>query len=192
VIPHPPTAVLLSVLTGECDSGEAGAEAQEGARTLPRTDYGPDWDARTTDKRHRVGKHQQGDARSDGEGGRGYEADTWQAHAGEGRRNDVCHCGGRPRVYGEALADINIYRAKLQEQNALSEEIVEAMNSINIGNQVDEQDLEDELEALQQEELDQKMLETGTVPADAIQRMPAVANGERKLSYEHITWWITC
>ncbi|KAK0613398.1 snf7 family protein [Immersiella caudata] len=70
--------------------------------------------------------------------------------------------------------------AKLQEQNALSEEIVEAMNSINIGNQVDEQDLEDELEALQQEELDQKMLETGTVPADAIQRMPAVANGEPK------------
>ncbi|KAK0643041.1 vacuolar-sorting protein SNF7 [Cercophora newfieldiana] len=68
--------------------------------------------------------------------------------------------------------------AKLQEQNALSEEIVDAMNSINIGNQVDEQDLEDELEALQQEELDQKMLETGTVPADAIQRMPAAANGE--------------
>ncbi|KAK5661398.1 hypothetical protein OQA88_11297 [Cercophora sp. LCS_1] len=70
--------------------------------------------------------------------------------------------------------------AKLQEQNALSEEIVEAMNSVNIGNQVDEADLEDELEALQQEELDQKMLETGTVPVDAINRLPAVANGEPK------------
>lgn len=70
--------------------------------------------------------------------------------------------------------------AKLQEQNALSEEIVEAMNGINIGNAIDDQDLEDELEALQQEELDQKMLETGTVPADTIQRMPAVASGEPK------------
>lgn len=74
-------------------------------------------------------------------------------------------------------------RAKLQEQNALSEEIVEAMNSVNIGNQVDEADLEDELEALQQEELDQKMLETGTVPVDAINRLPAVANGERKFTF---------
>ncbi|KAK0719723.1 Snf7-domain-containing protein [Lasiosphaeris hirsuta] len=70
--------------------------------------------------------------------------------------------------------------AKLQEQNALSEEIVDAMNSINLGNQVDEVDLEEELDALRQEELDQKMLETGSVPVDAIQRLPAVANGEPK------------
>ncbi|KAK1754512.1 Snf7-domain-containing protein [Echria macrotheca] len=70
--------------------------------------------------------------------------------------------------------------AKLQEQNALSEEIVEAMNSINLGNQVDEADLEDELDALRQEELDQKMLETGTVPVDAIQRLPAAVKTEPK------------
>jgi len=79
------------------------------------------------------------------------------------------------------LSNITIYRAKLQEQNALSEEIVDAMNSISLGQPVDEQDLEDELEALQQEQLDQKMLETGTVPVDQIQRLPAAANGERKL-----------
>jgi charged multivesicular body protein 4A/B len=85
-----------------------------------------------------------------------------------------------------------IYRAKLQEQNALSEEIVEAMNGISLGNPVDEQDLEDELEALQQAELDQKMLETGTVPADAIQRMPAVANGERKFSLDALAGWQAC
>ena len=55
------------------------------------------------------------------------------------------------------------------------------MGSINIGNSIDEGELEDELEALQQEELDQKMLGTGTVPvSDSIQRLPAVANGERK------------
>jgi len=79
------------------------------------------------------------------------------------------------------LSNITICRAKLQEQNALSEEIVDAMNSISLGQPVDEQDLEDELEALQQEQLDQKMLETGTVPVDQIQRLPAAANGERKL-----------
>jgi len=85
------------------------------------------------------------------------------------------------QIHGKLTVDkVDETMAKLQEQNALSEEIVEAMNGISLGNQVDEQDLEDELEALQQEELDQKMLETGTVPADAIQRMPAVASGEPK------------
>ncbi|KAK0616051.1 vacuolar-sorting protein SNF7 [Bombardia bombarda] len=70
--------------------------------------------------------------------------------------------------------------AKLQEQNQLSEEIVGAMNSVNVG-AIDEEDLEDELEALQQEELDQKMLGTGSVPvSDQIQRLPTVANGEPK------------
>jgi len=68
--------------------------------------------------------------------------------------------------------------AKLQEQNALSEEIVDAMNSINLGNQIDEVDLEAELDELRQEELDQKMLETGTVPVDAIQRLPAAGTKE--------------
>jgi charged multivesicular body protein 4 len=56
--------------------------------------------------------------------------------------------------------------------------MVTAMNSINLGQGVDEEDLEDELEALQQDELDRKMLETGSVPVDAIQRLPTVANGE--------------
>ncbi|KAK3946029.1 Snf7-domain-containing protein [Diplogelasinospora grovesii] len=71
--------------------------------------------------------------------------------------------------------------AKLQEQNQLSEEIVEAMNSVQVGHPIDDMELEEEFEALQQEQLDQKMLETGTVPvSDAIQRLPAAANGELK------------
>ncbi|KAM7191481.1 putative vacuolar-sorting protein snf7 protein [Naviculisporaceae sp. PSN 640] len=71
--------------------------------------------------------------------------------------------------------------AKLQDQIALSEEIVSAMNSVQVGNQVDDEELEDELEQLQQEQLDEQMLKTGTVPvSDQIQRMPAVANGEPK------------
>lgn len=57
------------------------------------------------------------------------------------------------------------------------------MNTVNIGNQVDEADLEEELEAMQQEQLDEQMLKTGSVPvSDAIQRVPAAPNGESKRS----------
>jgi Snf7. len=51
------------------------------------------------------------------------------------------------------------------------------MSSIAIGPQVDEGELEEELEALQQQDLEEKMLKTGTVPA---QKLPEVANGERE------------
>jgi charged multivesicular body protein 4A/B len=48
---------------------------------------------------------------------------------------------------------------------------------------VDEEDLEAELEQMQQEQLDEQMLNTGTVPvSDAVHRMPAAANGESKFS----------
>ena len=72
-------------------------------------------------------------------------------------------------------------REKLREQNALSDEIVEAMNSVTVGNQVDEEELEDELEQMQQEQLDEQMTKTGTVPvSDAVHQLPAAANGPRK------------
>lgn len=72
-------------------------------------------------------------------------------------------------------------RDKLREQNALSEEIVAAITSNHIGEPLDEEELEDELEALQQEQLDKKMLESGSVPvSDAVHRMPAVGNQESK------------
>ncbi|KAI1486587.1 vacuolar-sorting protein SNF7 [Biscogniauxia mediterranea] len=70
---------------------------------------------------------------------------------------------------------------KLREQNALSEEIVQAITSNHIGEPLDEEELDEELEALQQEQLDKKMLESGSVPvSDAINRMPAVANSDLK------------
>ncbi|KAI1778532.1 vacuolar-sorting protein SNF7 [Hypoxylon cercidicola] len=73
---------------------------------------------------------------------------------------------------------------KLREQNALSEEIVNAITSNPLGEPVDEEELDEELEALQQEELDQKMLGTGTsLVSDAVHRMPAVANSDRKIPY---------
>jgi charged multivesicular body protein 4 len=76
------------------------------------------------------------------------------------------------------------YREKLREQNALSDEIVEAMNSVAVGNQVDEEELEEELEQMQQEALDEQMTKTGTVPvSDTIHKLPAAANGPRKSFY---------
>ncbi|KAH6630891.1 Snf7-domain-containing protein [Chaetomium sp. MPI-SDFR-AT-0129] len=66
---------------------------------------------------------------------------------------------------------------KLQEYNRLNEEIADAMGSISVGPQLDDTELEDELEELQQQQIEDKMLETGPVPVD---RLPAVANGEIK------------
>lgn len=55
------------------------------------------------------------------------------------------------------------------------------MNGVAVGNQVEDSELEDELEQMQQEALDEQMTRTGTVPvSDAIQKLPAAANGPRK------------
>ncbi|KAL2014021.1 hypothetical protein VTN00DRAFT_1546 [Thermoascus crustaceus] len=70
---------------------------------------------------------------------------------------------------------------KLREQHQLSEEIAAAITNNPIGEQPDEDELEAELEGLEQEAMDERMLKTGTVPvADQIDRLPAAANGELK------------
>ncbi|KAH8596471.1 Snf7-domain-containing protein [Bisporella sp. PMI_857] len=70
---------------------------------------------------------------------------------------------------------------KLREQHALGEEIANAITSAPIGEAVDEGELEDALAELEQEELDDKMLKTGTVPVgDEIHRLPAASNHEPK------------
>lgn len=72
-------------------------------------------------------------------------------------------------------------RDKLRDQNALSEEIVNAITGNQLGEPMDEQELEDELEALQQKDLDEAMVNTGNVPiADEVTRMPVPSNKERK------------
>lgn len=77
---------------------------------------------------------------------------------------------------------MSLIRDKLREQNALSEEIVNAITGNNIGESIDEDELDAELEELQQEQLDEQMLKTGTVPvSDQIQRVPAVPAGDSKL-----------
>ena len=79
------------------------------------------------------------------------------------------------------VADVVGNRERLREQNALSEEIVSAITTNTIGETMDEDELDAELEELQQEQLDEQMLDTGNVPvSDAVHKMPAVANGESK------------
>ena len=70
----------------------------------------------------------------------------------------------------------------LREQHAIGDEIAEALTQ-GATNDVDETELDEELAELQQEELDNKMLRTGTVPvSDQVQRLPNVGTGEREYS----------
>ncbi|KAL9086601.1 MAG: hypothetical protein Q9165_007044 [Trypethelium subeluteriae] len=67
----------------------------------------------------------------------------------------------------------------LREQHAIGEEISGALTQTPIGQAVDEDDLDEELQELQQEQLDEKMLKTGTVPVgDEVHRLPAAHKGE--------------
>jgi charged multivesicular body protein 4A/B len=71
-------------------------------------------------------------------------------------------------------------RDKLRDQNALSEEIVNAITNNQLGEPLDETALEDELEQLQQEQLDEQILKTGNVPVtDAVHRLPTPATTDR-------------
>jgi charged multivesicular body protein 4 len=90
------------------------------------------------------------------------------------------HVALRPvRRISWTLAADDMNRDQIQEYNRLNEDIADSISNAAIGPQVDEADLEDEMEALQQQELEDKMLETGAVPVD---RLPAVANGDRELT----------
>lgn len=65
-------------------------------------------------------------------------------------------------------------REELREQHAIGEEIGEAITQ-SVGNQgLDETELDEELEALQQEKLDEEMLRAGPTPAD---RLPSAPEG---------------
>lgn len=73
-------------------------------------------------------------------------------------------------------------REDLRDQHAIGEEIAEALTqgAVTAG-AMDDDELEDELAELQQEELDNKMIKTGTIPVhDQVQRLPAVGAGERE------------
>ncbi|BCS27439.1 ESCRT-III subunit protein SNF7 [Aspergillus puulaauensis] len=68
---------------------------------------------------------------------------------------------------------------KLREQAALNEEIAQVIANNPLGEQPDEDELDEELEGLEQEAMDERMLNTGTVPvADQLNRLPAPTNAE--------------
>lgn len=74
------------------------------------------------------------------------------------------------------------YRESLREQNAANEEIAQILGT-PVGDMEDELDLEEELERMRQEQVDEEMLKTGTVPvSDKIKDLPAAATGERTSS----------
>lgn len=71
-------------------------------------------------------------------------------------------------------------REQLREQHELTQEIGNAITSMPITDPIDEDELEADLAALEQENLDEKMLKTGTVPQDSLQRLQAGVNVESK------------
>ena len=68
-------------------------------------------------------------------------------------------------------------RDSIREQNQLSEEIVQAISSASANDTVDEDELQKELDALQQEKINNDMLKSGNIPAT----LPNAPNGESEL-----------
>ncbi|KAF7846017.1 hypothetical protein BT93_L5591 [Corymbia citriodora subsp. variegata] len=82
---------------------------------------------------------------------------------------------------GLTIDKVDATMEDLEEQHAISKEIATALTQGSTANAVDDDELEAELQDLQQEELDNKMLKTGSVPvSDQIHRLPNVATGEVK------------
>ena len=69
---------------------------------------------------------------------------------------------------------------ELREQHALGEEIASAITNAPLGEPLDEADLEEELEGMEQEAMDERMLKTGTLP---VQGLPAVGNQPREFHF---------
>jgi hypothetical protein len=83
---------------------------------------------------------------------------------------------------GLTIDKVDATMEDLEEQHAISKEIASALTQGSTANAVDDDELESELADLQQEELDNTMLKTGTVPVhDQVHRMPNVSNTEREL-----------
>ncbi|MCJ1308685.1 ESCRT-III subunit protein snf7 [Agyrium rufum] len=73
-----------------------------------------------------------------------------------------------------AAAPLSYTRENLGEQRQLAEEIGNAISSGGVGNEVDETELNEELEQMEQEALDDKLVNTGPLP-----QLPASMNGAK-------------
>ena len=82
---------------------------------------------------------------------------------------------------GMTIGKVDETMEELEEQHAVSREIASALTQSSGANAVDDDELEAEFADLQQEELDSKMLRTGSVPvSDQVRRLPNAAQGERE------------
>ena len=89
---------------------------------------------------------------------------------------------------GLTIDKVDATMEDLEEQHAISNEIASALTQGSTANAVDDDELESELADLQQEELDNTMLKTGTMPVhDQVHRMPSVNNTEREFSFPKYT-----
>lgn len=92
------------------------------------------------------------------------------------------YLGGYICAYDPGLLTTDC-RDKLREQHQLSEEIGQAITSVPLGEQPDEEELDAELEGLEQEAMDERMLNTGPVPVTSqLDRLPAAGTSDRKSS----------
>ncbi|KAH7358284.1 vacuolar-sorting protein snf7 [Plectosphaerella cucumerina] len=80
---------------------------------------------------------------------------------------------------GMTVDKVDDMMESIREHTAMNEEIAQAMAAP--ANTIDEdEELEEELERMRQEQLDEEMLKTGSVPVDRVSNLPAAANGELK------------
>ena len=84
-------------------------------------------------------------------------------------------------------------REGLREQHALGEEIGNAITGTPLGEPIDEEELDLELDQMEQENLTTKMLETGQIPVTGeIGRIPSVPNGPGKSASRYIVARCIC
>ena len=84
---------------------------------------------------------------------------------------------------GLTIANVDQTMEDLRDSHAVGEEIAEALTQGNMMQGLDEDELEQELADMQQEDLDNKMLKTGSVPvSDQVHRLPNAAVGEREFT----------
>ncbi|CEJ54421.1 Vacuolar-sorting protein snf7 [Penicillium brasilianum] len=91
------------------------------------------------------------------------------------------------KIHGDmTLEQVDDTMDKLREQHLLSQEIGDAITNIPLGEQMDEGELDAELEGLEQEAMDERMLNTGPTPVGTrLEGLPAAGNTE--LNKPHAT-----
>ncbi|KAL8937928.1 MAG: hypothetical protein Q9216_004167 [Gyalolechia sp. 2 TL-2023] len=85
-------------------------------------------------------------------------------------------------IHGKmTMEDVDVTMEQLREQHELTQEIGNAITSMPITEPIDEDELETELADMEQEKLNERMLDPGTVPvADNLGRMPNAVQGDGK------------